>query len=108
MRTMRFLLPICLVLLLLTSPGSGPRAEVNAGSGSSTYCLVVGITEGPDPIPHSGWDPILGQPVDGTALGHEHAVRAGRECPAATAPGTDAQVETVAVHQLAIIVLETK
>ena len=66
MRTTRFLLPICLVLLLLTSPGSGPRAEVNAGSGSSTYCLIVGITEGPDPIPHSMWDPILEQPVDET------------------------------------------
>jgi len=75
---MRSFLPVCLVLLLLpTTPGL--RAEVTGdSSGSSTYCLVVGITEGPDPIPHAQWDPVLGQPSDETLNPGGMARRDGR------------------------------
>jgi len=48
----------CLVVVFLAAAAIGPRAEVSADTQNEVILLVLGITEGPDPIPQVIWSPV--------------------------------------------------
>ena len=50
--------PLFLLAVLLLSIGSHAYAEVSADTPAAVNVLILGITEGPDPIPQVLWEPV--------------------------------------------------
>ena len=53
---------LCLVVAFLAAAAVGSRAEVSAETQQGVILLMLGITEGPDPIPQVQWTPVLRPP----------------------------------------------
>ena len=54
---------IALMSVLILVPAANPlQAEIYADPVMPNFIILLGITEGPDPIPNVLWDPVVTRP----------------------------------------------